>query len=510
MPEAEAEEPALPEAELEEPILPEAESQEPALPEVEPEEPALPEAETEQPALPEAGAEQPTAPQITPPISAEGAAQEDEDGEGAGLVESEGQDTASLPDLSLFDTLPVTDAAAIVSAQEATTTELLTDEARDMQLRFPTQLTSEISYTDAATGLNVRYVLSGKTLSEYITLDSAPTRAVAYTVEISSDGLLPQTDADGRTAFVNAQGAEVFQLGSAVMFDAAGEQSGEIEAYLTATDADAGTYTYTLIPDLQWLQSADRQYPLSIDPDIRPIFEGNVEDTYISNDSKNSNYSARDRIKIGGTPHYRALIKITGLPELTAGDVILEATLNLSRYNTSSAYGKEIDLRRVLTDWDMSTVTWNSFSPDSATSVDWDRVESLAMTETQNQFNVFEITSLVKSWYETPASNYGMILQSWRESSNWYTEYRSSEYNSAYSGHPYFSIIYINSTGLEDRFAYHSQNAGRAGTGYVNDYSGNLTFTHIDAEINNGVQPISLSHVYNTNDCATDIGYGYG
>ena len=105
---------------------------------------------------------------------------------------------------------------------------------------------------------------------------------------------------------------------------------------------------------------------------------------------------------------------------------------------------------------------------------------------------------------------FGVLLESWKESSNWYTEYRSSNYNSTYSGHPYFSIIYVSSTGLEDRFTYHSQSAGRAGTGAINDFSGNLTWTHADASIANGILPISLSHVYNTNDLTTDIGYGYG
>ena len=503
VPEVGAEQPDLPEVALEEPALTEAEAEEPALPEVEPEEPALPEAETEQPALPEAGAEQPTAPQITPPISAEGAAQEDEDDEDTGLDESEEQDTANLPDLSLFDTLPVTDAAAIVSAQEATTTELLTDEARDMQLRFPTQLTSEISYTDAAAGLNVRYVLSGKTLSEYITLDSAPTRAVAYTVEISSNGLLPQTDADGRTAFVNSQGAEVFQLGSAVMFDAAGEQSGEIEAYLTATDADAGTYTYTLIPDLQWLQSADRQYPLSIDPDIKVNVSNSIQDTYVASANKNSNYHTGQSMNVGGTAA-EGLVYIPNsvLPTLSSGDVILQSCLYLSRYNANSSYSNATSaVYKVTSSWSESTVTWN-------TKPSYDTSGSIAMGVSSVQYyaNPFDITRAVQEWYTSPSSNKGLLFKGTSGSSLFCT----SEYTGTASRKPYLTVIYRNSTGLEDTWTYYSQNIGRAGTGSINAFSGNLNMSHADAAINNGAMTISLAHVYNTNDRATNIGYGYG
>ena len=163
-----------------------------------------------------------------------------------------------------------------------------------------------------------------------------------------------------------------------------------------------------------------------------------------------------------------------------------------------------------MTAWDFSTVTWSSFQPDSTSSVEREHISAVAATCGQNKFNQFDITDLVKFWYANPSQNFGVLLESWKESSNWYTEYRSSNYNSTYSGHPYFSIIYVSSTGLEDRFTYHSQSAGRAGTGAINDFSGNLTWTHADASIANGILPISLSHVYNTNDLTTDIGYGYG
>ena len=270
------------------------------------------------------------------------------------------------------------------------------------------------------------------------------------------------------------------------------------------------TFVYMIVPDMEWLLDETRAYPVVIDPDIRPTFSGSVDDTYISYSSQSSNYNTRDRLKIGGTPHYRSLIRINGLPSLETGDVIVEATLNLSRYNTSSAYNKEIDLYKVLTAWDFSTVTWSSFQPDSTSSVEREHISAVAATCGQNKFNQFDITDLVKFWYANPSQNFGVLLESWKESSNWYTEYRSSNYNSTYSGHPYFSIIYVSSTGLEDRFTYHSQSAGRAGTGAINDFSGNLTWTHADASIANGILPISLSHVYNTNDLTTDIGYGYG
>ena len=417
---------------------------------------------------------------------------------------AEETESSEEPVEQTYGTLKITDAKAEVAAREKIEPE--TDEERDMQMRFPEELTSEIAYKDPETGLNVHYTLSGKRLSEQIILDHVPETAVAYTSLLTVNGLKAE-EKGGRIVFVDEAGEVIFEIMPPYMYDANGEESDAIEVRLEETEDG---YAFTLIPDEKWLNDESRAYPVTVDPDIRPPFSGTVDDTYISYQSPNANYNTRDRLKIGGTPHYRTLIRINGLPTLETGDVVVESTLNLSRYNTSSAYNKEIDLYKVLKTWNYSTVTWNSFQPDSTSSVERGHVTAVAATAEKNKFNQFDITALVKFWYANPAQNFGMLLESWKESSNWYTEYRSSDYNSTYSGHPYFSVIYVNSTGLENRFTYHSQSAGRAGTGSVNDFSGNLTWTHADASISNGVLPISLSHVYNTNDRTTDIGYGNG
>lgn len=91
-----------------------------------------------------------------------------------------------------------------------------------------------------------------------------------------------------------------------------------------------------------------------------------------------------------------------------------------------------------------------------------------------------------------------------------YSDLFTSEYNGTAARKPYLSILYRNSTGIEGTWTYYSQDVGRAGTGSVNVFTGNLTLIHGDAAIPNGVLPISLSHVYNTNDKDEDIGYGAG
>jgi RHS repeat-associated protein len=75
---------------------------------------------------------------------------------------------------------------------------------------------------------------------------------------------------------------------------------------------------------------------------------------------------------------------------------------------------------------------------------------------------------------------------------------------------PRVYIYYINNCGLEGYWSYRSQDVGRAGTGHVNEYTGNLVFIHDDLGVDGNRMPVSISHVYNVNDKDTNIGYGFG
>ena len=417
---------------------------------------------------------------------------------------------------------------AVVSKREKK--DDLTDEEKDDLLRFPEELSSAIAYYTAdGKEAGLEYKLSGKSLSEYITIAERPETVPTYVYSFTTS-LKPRME-ENAVFFENEKGETVMYFSAPVMADAKGNESFDFTVELAANED--GSYTYTLTPDEAWLMNEETVYPIVIDPDINVPYRGTISDTFISSTNPNTNYEYHDgikwdRIKIGGTPHYRSLVKFSSLPELGAGDVIIESALEISRYNTSDEYGKEIDAYRVQRPWDESSVTWSSFYADSD-AVDTSRVESLTLTTPKGNFNKIDITDLVKRWYAGTYTSwytdrdleeqYSLVLQLYNDtSSTWYTEYRSAEYNATYSIAPYFKVVYVNSTGLEGRFSYSEHSVGRAGNGSVNLFSGNLTFTFDDAGINNGTMPISVSHVYNVNDSQdrpeedfeADIGYGYG
>ncbi len=387
----------------------------------------------------------------------------------------------------------------------------LTDEECDRLLRFPEELSSALSYyMEDGSEAGLEYKLSCKTLSEYITLFEKPEEAPVYTYTFTTT-LKPRQE-ENVVLFENETGEVVLYFSAPVMRDAKDNECESFEVELIFNED--GSYTYTLTPDEDWLMSGETVYPVVIDPDVNVNFRSNVQDTYISSSDVNGKYYSYDRIKLGASSTYRSLIQVTTLPALKPGDVVIEASLNLTRYasNVNNSNGKEIDVYKIIKSWSESTTSWSSFNPNSSSSVDTSRIQNIAFSAYPGYINSIDITTLVKEWYLDPSSNHGVLLRLKTEggSNPPYVEYTSSNYNPNYELHPYFSIIYINSTGLEGRFNYSGHGVGRAGTGNINLFSGNLTFSFADGEINNGTMPISVSHVYNTNDMGTDIGYGYG
>ena len=76
---------------------------------------------------------------------------------------------------------------------------------------------------------------------------------------------------------------------------------------------------------------------------------------------------------------------------------------------------------------------------------------------------------------------------------------------------PTFQLTYRNHNGLESYWDYTSASAGRAGTGYVNSYTGNLVWTRADMGFGGNRAPVSISHIYNSNDAGENLfGMGYG
>ncbi|WP_152967808.1 DNRLRE domain-containing protein, partial [Oxobacter pfennigii] len=188
------------------------------------------------------------------------------------------------------------------------------------------------------------------------------------------------------------------------------------------------------------------------------------------------------------------------LPKLTAAETIFSAVLGLRLSGVGSS-GLQIDARKVKENWESTTLNWSN-KPDYEET----KIEEYQIMTTSQPY-LFDITGIVKDWYNT-GENYGVMLKSH------VTSYNVANFNSSDSPYsnfrPQVIIFYVNNVGLENYWTYHSQDVGRGGTGYVNDYTGNLVFIHNDISMNGNRMPVTINHVYNSNDKDTNIGYGPG
>lgn len=287
----------------------------------------------------------------------------------------------------------------------------LTDEVDDALLRFPEELSSSISYSPYGTHAiseaePIEYKLNGKSLSEFRTLMTRPVEALVYKYEIKTS-LIPSIE-ENVVYLKNTAGENILVIDAPNMIDGNGAESFDFEVSITP---DGDGYVYTVVPSYDWLRAPERVYPVVIDPDVKPEYDGVISDTIISKKNPDisyqyipETYEKLDRIKINGSQEYEALIKIDELQPLSAGDVIINATLALSKYNSNNL-GKEIDAYRVRKIWDEAGLTWNDFyeTPDA---IDTSRVESFVMSAENGDFNYLDITNLVKHWYAGTYSAY--------------------------------------------------------------------------------------------------------
>lgn len=260
----------------------------------------------------------------------------------------------------------------------------------------------------------------------------------------------------------------------------------------------------TFLPNQMWLKAQERIYPVVIDPvtttskKASEIYDAHVDSLY-----EEDNFQKSIILKtMGGDEVQRSFIRFE-LPEMKTGDMVVSARLVLVSLAEDNKE-RTVEVHKVLHAWNSNSINWYNKPLYSET------IEDLCCYKGDKQkYITMDSTRMVKDWYQN-GGNYGLMLKDDYELSG-YTEFLSSDCDNGYQDmRPRIDISYVNYSGLEDYWTYHSQDAGRAGTVHVNDYNGNLIMIHDTMNTEGSLEPMALSHVYNSNNCATDLGYGYG
>ena len=392
------------------------------------------------------------------------------------------------------------------------------------------KLSSAGYFREILPGMDIRYRLESEVMKEEIILKKKEAAAETITFVMKHPGLSMHVLADGSVAMCKTQrecaedfheNAEnlsenaVFFLDAPILFD----KNGEVVKAAYQIEKGQGISEITIKMDASWLMDEGRAYPVTVDPTVRiEKKQTTIDDAFVRSKDPNSSYGYNfSELEVGRNRPYqvcRTFLKFNTLPKLEKGAVITDARLNLYQYQFSADDGKgfRVSAHEVTGAWSQRTLTWNnqpSFKTEALDYLTLENTNKMAVPKT------FDVTKLIRGWYNNPSSNHGIALKAVNENVYATATLVSSDmpvnkYGLTADCYPIGIVYYRSTKGLEDYYSYHEQELGRTGSGYVNRYNGNLVFIHEDEGTSGILMPVSVSHVYNLSDCDTKSRFGKG
>ena len=401
--------------------------------------------------------------------------------------------------------------AEIVSAKDSAAEVIPIDlaaqkESAQFEEIVPNKLASRLEYSDVYQNTNVVFDLDSNLVKESIVIEQYDSDLHGYRYVLNTGAMIPVLTEENDILLYDESGAEVIMLMPApYLIDTAGEISCDIKVVL---QDNGSNYILSYLLPTNWMSMEERQWPVILDPVVQTIASNsNAEDQTVYQNSNIYTPHTSVVITAGYDSSCRAMrtyLRYTDIPDLTAADVIIHANLNLYMPEKAGS-AIPIELHRVTSQWSAGDIRWSS-QPSFDT-----KIEDYALCDrAQNRYS-WDITDLVRSWYYE--ENYGMVLKASDAVenagvNNWKRFYSA---NFTTAEQPIVTILFRSNIGLESYWDYTTSSAGRAGTGYVNKYTGNLVWVRNDIGFGGNRMPVAISHVYNANDSTENLfGMGFG
>lgn len=363
------------------------------------------------------------------------------------------------------------------------------------------KLTDGLVYTDVAESTDLEILLEGRNLKENLILKDKHAQhqyVIRYDI-----GTLVAEERDDHTILLKDGEETVFTIHAPYMTDAAGAVSDKVSLHIFSQSE--GVLRVILTADKQWIKSRERVYPVTVDPYVAELMKNTSYDATAFEIIQGSSYPY-GTLAAGNDGDYatgdgKFYVKFN-LPELKAGDMVTGGELYLYQfdgaygYDNSGADSLQLNAYRVTESWNASDIINESYA--GAPSVNGKVIDYMNVKQVSSKtLRHFDISRSLKDWYGG-TSNYGICIKADTASPKAMARFIAAD-NTTYTGyyHPHITVRYLNNKGLESRWTYHEQNLGESGTGYVNDYTGNLVLTVPLAETAGELMPASVSLVYN-------------
>lgn len=211
-----------------------------------------------------------------------------------------------------------------------------------------------VIYPEIFEGADLRCRIHGEGVKEDLILHDPKAVRESYRYIYRMKGLQPVLK-DNRVSFLDDEGNEVFCVHAPCMKDAGGEKSEAIrlslEVLRTGDKEQAKECRITFVPDMAWLGSTARLFPVIIDPVTTTSKKRtDIADAHVDSLYEEDNFQQSVILKtMGGDKVARSFVRFD-LPEIKTGDMVINARLVLV---SLAQDGKErtVAVHKVLQGW---------------------------------------------------------------------------------------------------------------------------------------------------------------
>ena len=342
-----------------------------------------------------------------------------------------------------------------------------------------------VSYSEVGENTDIEYTVTSTGIKENIVLNKKPKSEVEYIYAIKADGLTAVKNDDNSISFLNNDGETIFYIPAPVMYDNKNQISTDISVTLSGEN---GLYEMKYIPSYEWLKKTAK-YPVIIDPIIEYSPTNiSISDTFATNEYPNDIQGALPFLLVGTEDvceyisyinlDFDALIERYGV---NVKNVSLVTPIIATSSEPSRNY--EIGAFPIIDWWSETTLTYTN-KPSLGNQIDVKTIYSWDNSPTL----YFDVTKAY-----TPGSNYcGIALKHSDPSLGDAIAYLGSKEGTEYYEPSYFIVEYYETRGVEEQFDYHTQDLGRAGTVYINDFSNLLFVEREDIGLPGNVMPVTI------------------
>ena len=363
------------------------------------------------------------------------------------------------------------------------------------------KLSSRIMYEDILDGVDLEYVVESLNIKENIIVKERKD-SYSYTFTVKLNNLEAELNDDGSVSIVDPGSEDVVYLIPApVVYDANMSYADSSEAYYTLVKTGNNEYKLTVTADTAWMNSPDRAFPVTVDPAVCVNSTLPMTDTYIDSDNPSSTYYSFDFMASGHGSAGQDFIsywKINTLPVIPDNSYISSVKLELycrdfrPHGSASVVHNLKLGVYKMGTGW-TSGATWNSMAQATETFsylIDYAVVKPIS----EYSYVSWDITSAFKDWYSGASINHGVAIKQ-IGSDNADALFSSNE---ATSNRPRLIVNYRDMKGMGSYWSASTHSAGLAGSGYVNNATGNLVFSIGTVATGDALLGFTPSLVYNS------------